>query len=70
MKANRQHLPVGFSPPVLVGMAPASPSAASPASGFLASPPTYIDRDRTETKKKTRRDEMGDLINYSNSLFV
>lgn len=31
-------LPVGFKPPVLVGIAPAKPSAASPASGFLANP--------------------------------
>lgn len=39
-KIRLEYLPVGLSPPVLEGIAPASPSAASPASGFLAIPET------------------------------
>lgn len=35
-------IPVGFKPPVLLGMAPASPRAAKPAKGFFAKPAIYM----------------------------
>lgn len=40
------NLPVGFKPPVLVGIAPAKPSAANPASGFLANPDICEKREK------------------------
>ena len=45
--------PVGLSPPVFVGIAPANPSAANPANGFLAKPLIYgINKQKKKQNKK------------------
>lgn len=57
-------IPVWFNPPVFEGMAPAKPKAASPASGFLASPVICERFVKGEKKIEMKNSEVEELNHH------